>query len=102
MRHKFDIFVSFAIVVCIREIAAVNIQLPNQKSNLSDGTDNKQAPKKIICYFASWSVYEDEGGFDINNIDPNLCTHIIYAIANLDGNGNVTVWDQWIDIEQGT
>ena len=101
MKHKFDIFLSVAIVVCVREIAAVNIELPNRKFNLSYGTGNKPTPKRIICYFASWSIYDDVG-FDINDIDPNLCSHIIYAIGNLDGNGTVTVWDPFIDLEKDT
>ena len=40
--------------------------------------------KIVTCYFSSWSVYRPNGGsFLIENIDPTLCTHIVYAFAGL-------------------
>ena len=43
---------------------------------------------KIVCYFTNWATYRQTGGgkFDPENIDPNICTHIIYGFAVLDGN----------------
>ncbi|XP_021358847.1 probable chitinase 10 [Mizuhopecten yessoensis] len=39
-----------------------------------------------VCYYASWSKYRGgEGRFTPENIDPYLCTHIIYAFASVDG-----------------
>ena len=98
MRHKFDICLPFVIAVCVGEIVAINSQLPNTKFNLSDDMDNKLTPKRIVCYFASWTV-KDLGFYDI---DPNLCSHIIYAMGNITDNGTVTVWDKEVDIEKGT
>ncbi|XP_060080739.1 probable chitinase 10 [Ylistrum balloti] len=40
-----------------------------------------------VCYYTSWSKYRrGVGRFTPENIDPNLCTHIIYAFASVDGN----------------
>ncbi|CAL4096929.1 unnamed protein product, partial [Meganyctiphanes norvegica] len=40
---------------------------------------------KVVCYYGSWSVYRNGiGKFDVENIDVNLCTHIIYTFAGLD------------------
>lgn len=42
---------------------------------------------KIVCYFANWSSTKpDKGKFTVDNIDPNLCTHVIYSFATLDEN----------------
>ncbi|XP_061488231.1 chitinase-3-like protein 1 [Rhineura floridana] len=50
---------------------------------------------KLVCYFTSWSQYlVSSGRFVPDNIDPNLCTHIIYAFANISGNQIVpTEWN---------
>jgi len=42
---------------------------------------------KIVCYFTNWATYRQTGGgkFDPEDIDPNICTHIIYGFAVLDG-----------------
>jgi len=43
---------------------------------------------KIVCYFTNWATYRQTGGgkFDPEDIDPSICTHIIYGFAVLDGN----------------
>lgn len=39
----------------------------------------------VVCYVSTWAVYRpDSGKFSIENIDPNLCTHLVYAFAGLD------------------
>ncbi|KAL8178993.1 UNVERIFIED_CONTAM: hypothetical protein K2H54_058305, partial [Gekko kuhli] len=39
---------------------------------------------KLVCYFTNWSQYRQHGGrFVPETIDANLCTHIIYAFANV-------------------
>jgi chitinase len=38
----------------------------------------------FVCYHTNWSQYRPDGGkFFPENIDPNLCTHIIYAFAKI-------------------
>lgn len=39
---------------------------------------------QVMCYLTSWSSKRPSGGrFMPENVDPTLCTHIIYAFATL-------------------
>ena len=41
--------------------------------------------KVIMCYFGSWSTYRwASGHFDVEDIDPFLCTHLVFGFAGLD------------------
>lgn len=42
---------------------------------------------RIVCYYTNWSSKRPGlGKFEPENIDPHLCTHIIYAFAGLKDN----------------
>ncbi|XP_026571412.1 chitinase-3-like protein 1 [Pseudonaja textilis] len=50
----------------------------------------------LVCYFTSWSQYrEAPAGFVTDDIEPDLCTHLIYAFANISGN-QITTYE-WND-----
>ena len=55
------------------------------KNNVSSAASNtKTQQKAIMCYFGSWSVYRwSYGLFDVEDIDPFLCTHIVFGFAGL-------------------
>ena len=39
---------------------------------------------RIVCYFTNWSHKRPgQGQFTPEDLDPNLCTHVIFAFANL-------------------
>ena len=41
------------------------------------------------------------GKFTVDNLDPSVCTHMIYAFAVLDGATNtIKPFDSWVDIDQ--
>lgn len=49
-----------------------------------NGTRNRAAGgaarKNLVCYYGTWAVYRpDAGKYPVENIDPFLCTHIIYG-----------------------
>ncbi|KAF5270886.1 hypothetical protein FQR65_LT05403 [Abscondita terminalis] len=58
------------------------------------------AQKKIVCYYGSWAVYRPGAGkYSIEDINPNLCTHLVYGFAGVETNGNIKVLDPWNDID---
>uniref|UniRef100_A0A8D0BGF0 GH18 domain-containing protein n=1 Tax=Salvator merianae TaxID=96440 RepID=A0A8D0BGF0_SALMN len=50
----------------------------------------------VVCYFSNWAQYRaDKARFLPKDIDPNLCTHLIYAFAGMKDNQIATV--EWND-----
>lgn len=64
-----------------------NKKLPvlGQDSEESDEIDDFQSrPAQVMCYVTNWSNKRDGiGRFNVENIDPKLCTHVVYAFAKL-------------------
>lgn len=55
-----------------------------------------QLEPAVVCYYTNWAQYRNgPGRFYPENIDPNLCTHIIYAFAQL-SNGVIAAYE-WND-----
>ncbi|XP_069798308.1 acidic mammalian chitinase-like isoform X2 [Narcine bancroftii] len=51
---------------------------------------------RLVCYFTNWAQYRTgEGKFTGQNVDPFLCTHIIYAFAGMKNN-QITTYE-WND-----
>ena len=51
----------------------------------SSCTDVNSHNKVVVCYTDGWAWYRPGNGeFLVENINPMLCTHIIYAFADLD------------------
>ncbi|OXA63520.1 putative chitinase 2 [Folsomia candida] len=57
--------------------------------------------KILACYYGSWSVYRPSNGqFNVEDIDPNICTHLIYGTVGLTLDGVMQVLDPWNDLEE--
>ncbi|KAG7164861.1 chitinase 10-like 4 [Homarus americanus] len=56
---------------------------------------------KVVCYFTNWAWYRPNiGKYTPDNIDPTLCTHIVYGFAVLDySNLIMKPHDSWADID---
>ncbi len=62
----------------------MNVQIVRKNVFVGDG-------KRVMCYYTNWSGYRPgDGQFSIQDIDPNLCTHIIYSFAKVQGNDLAT------------
>ncbi|KAI9552900.1 hypothetical protein GHT06_020784 [Daphnia sinensis] len=58
----------------------------------------------ILCSFPNWAVYRTKiagiGQYTVDNIDPQLCTHVLYHFAVLDKTTlEISVKDNTVDIE---
>ncbi|EEC06205.1 brain chitinase, putative [Ixodes scapularis] len=57
---------------------------------------------KIVCYYSNWAVYRPSlAKFTPQNINPYLCTHIIYAFAGFNKRYELKPYDPYNDVEQG-
>lgn len=56
---------------------------------------------KVVCYFTNWAWYRQSGGKYLpSDIDPNLCTHIVYGFAVLNGDELIIKpHDSWADFD---
>uniref|UniRef100_A0A667Z9N1 chitinase n=1 Tax=Myripristis murdjan TaxID=586833 RepID=A0A667Z9N1_9TELE len=52
---------------------------------------------KLVCYFTNWSQYRPGvGKYMPANVDPNLCTHLIYAFSIINHANELTTYE-WND-----
>lgn len=57
---------------------------------------------KVVCYYTNWSVYRPgQAKFSPQNINPYLCTHLIYAFGGFTKDSSLKPFDKYQDIEQG-
>ncbi|XP_071383444.1 acidic mammalian chitinase-like [Centroberyx affinis] len=57
----------------------------------------KVSSTKLVCYFTNWSQYRPGvGRYTPDSVDPNLCTHLIYAFSIIN-HANELVTYEWND-----
>ena len=58
--------------------------------------------EKIVCYFRSSAVNrKGKTSFQISDIDPKLCTHLIYAFVGMDPKGDIRILNPSTDLPEG-
>uniref|UniRef100_A0A1I8NJ77 GH18 domain-containing protein n=1 Tax=Musca domestica TaxID=7370 RepID=A0A1I8NJ77_MUSDO len=61
-----------------------------------------QSDGRVVCYYTNWSVYRPgTAKFNPQNINPYLCTHLIYAFGGFTKDNQMKPFDKYQDIEQG-
>nr|CAD7461788.1 unnamed protein product [Timema tahoe] len=72
----------------------------NQEEEENEG--QKKSAGRVVCYFDSWSLTRTgDDQYRIEDIDPSLCTHVIYAFADLASDGTIRVGDPSTDLPSG-
>lgn len=58
---------------------------------------------KVVCYFTNWAWYRPgQGKYKPEDINSDLCTHIVYGFAVLDANTlTIRAHDSWADFDNG-
>lgn len=75
---------------------------PGDPAPVTPPTPSPSTKKKMVCYYGTWAVYRPGNGkFDVENIDTNLCTHIIYGFTGLATDNTITCLDPWNDLADG-
>lgn len=55
----------------------------------------------MVCYYGSWAVYRPGNGkFDVEHIDPFVCTHIVYGFAGLGSDNTMIPLDPYNDLAE--
>ncbi|XP_030746545.1 chitotriosidase-1-like [Sitophilus oryzae] len=63
-------------------------------------TDSKEM--RVVCYYTNWSVYRPgQAKFSPQNINPYLCTHLVYAFGGFTKENTLKPFDKYQDIEKG-
>lgn len=56
----------------------------------------------MVCYYTNWSVYRPgTAKYSPQNINPYLCTHLIYAFGGFTKENTLKPFDKYQDIEKG-
>lgn len=57
--------------------------------------------ERIVCYYGTWATYRHgNGAFNVEDIDANLCTHLIYTFFGITSAGTVQIIDPYLDLEE--
>jgi chitinase len=58
------------------------------------------SPYKIVCYYTNWAQYRPKpNAYFAEDIDPSLCTHIIFAFAKINEHYELQAYE-WNDENQ--
>jgi len=69
---------------------------------ISGAKSNAKPEKRVVCYYTNWSAYrQGPAKFLPDNINPYLCTHLIYAFGGLTSDTGIKPFDKYQDIDKG-
>jgi hypothetical protein len=68
----------------------------------SRSSSNSKSEKRVVCYYTNWSAYrQGPAKFLPDNINPYLCTHLVYAFGGLTSDSGIKPFDKYQDIDKG-
>lgn len=87
-------------LVCALFLLSAVYAARNDEMDKSEYT-TKGHNKQVVCYWGTWANYRPNAGkFTPEDIDPSLCTNLIYSFAGLDADtSSIKSLDPWMDLE---
>ncbi|XP_055957167.1 uncharacterized protein LOC126821399 isoform X2 [Patella vulgata] len=77
----------------------LSVQSGTITKQLQLDNDTIEPSYKRVCYYTNWSQYRKQPSrFLPFNIDPFLCTHLIFSFSKIDYNGHLAPYE-WNDIQ---
>lgn len=75
--------------------------VPAPTHSTTESLVNTNSDFKVVCYFTNWAWYrQGSGKYLPSDIDPDLCTHIVYGFAVLNGDQLIIKpHDTWADFD---
>lgn len=87
--------------VDLRLLTLVTVSALCCASSPASGANWGPIEPRVVCYYTNWSVYRPGAAkFSPNNINPYLCTHLIYAFGGFTKDNALKPFDKYQDIEQ--
>lgn len=62
---------------------------------------NSLTEPRVVCFYTNWSTYRGSLAVNPAAIDPNICTHLIYAFGSITRESTVIHSDEQKDIVEG-
>lgn len=94
---KICVFV-IIVILCGFSDAEESTSESTYKSTSESTSEIASESKKVVCYYTNWSQYRMKPvSFYPENIDPFLCSHIIYAFAKLNNEHEIEPFE-WNDL----
>uniref|UniRef100_A0A182PGE9 Uncharacterized protein n=1 Tax=Anopheles epiroticus TaxID=199890 RepID=A0A182PGE9_9DIPT len=58
--------------------------------------------REVVCYYGTWATYrQGNGKFTVENVNPSLCTQLVYAFFDINSDGTIRITDQWLAQPEG-
>ncbi|XP_063217646.1 probable chitinase 2 [Bacillus rossius redtenbacheri] len=93
-----------AVLICGACAAVTVFGAGNVSGNPSMSVAAARPPhdRAVVCYVAAWAGYRPgRGAFALDDLDPALCTHLVYAFAGLNITSNsIRSLDPYHDLEE--
>ncbi|KAG7154890.1 Chitotriosidase-1-like 5 [Homarus americanus] len=63
---------------------------------------NNSCNKVVTCYYSNWAYWRSgDGKYTVEDIDLNVCTHLVYAFAVLDSTSyKIKAHDEYLDLSE--
>ncbi|XP_013190968.1 probable chitinase 2 [Amyelois transitella] len=58
--------------------------------------------KVVVCYYGTWATYRAGlGKFAVENVNTDLCSHVVYSFTGIDSQGTMVSLDSNLDLDAG-